>query len=275
MPEIKNGPKILEKMKMNNCPHSTSMTKKIIAVLLGILLLYLIVLVGTMIRNNMQQYNYIGQSDRSERTLSIQATGKAVVVPDIASITMGVISEEETVAIAQEKNTEIMNKLFLQLDSLGIDRKDVKTQNYSVYPRYDYKEGGSLLVGYTVNQDVVVKVRKVEDSGKVLALAGDLGLNRVGGIDFSIDDPEVYKNQARQDALVNALEKANIIAGTLGLKVVGMISYNEYEQSNVGPYYSVSSGMGGEMMDTKAIPPNVETGTSDVVMNVNVLFEIR
>ncbi len=274
MPEIKNGPKILEKMKMNNCPHQASMTKKIIAVLFGILLLYSIVLVGTMIRNNMQKYNYIGQADRSERTISIQASGKSVVVPDIATITMGVVSEEATVAIAQEKNTEIMNKLFLQLDDLGIDRKDVKTQNYSVYPRYDYKDGGTLLVGYTVNQDVVVKVRKVEDSGKVLALAGELGLNRVGGIDFSIDDPEVYKNQARQDALANALEKANVIAGALGLKVVGLISYNEYEQSSMVPYYSMSSGMGGEM-DTKAMPPTVETGTSDVIMNVNVLFEIR
>ncbi|MCF6277110.1 MAG: SIMPL domain-containing protein [Candidatus Magasanikbacteria bacterium] len=272
MPVLKNGPKILEKMKMNKCEsHSKSLTKKIIGVFLAILLLYLIVLVGTMIRNNTQKYHYIGQADRAERTINISASGKAVVTPDIATITMGIVSESETVVEAQEKNTLIMNRLFIQLDELGIERRDVKTQDYSVYPMYNYKEGDRELTGYTVNQDVVVKVRNVDNSGKVLALVGELGLNRVGGVSFSIDDTEVYKNEARQDALKNALEKAKIIAKTLGLEVVGVVSYNEYEQSGIVPYYAkLESGFGGD-----ASEPNIETGTSDVVMNINVLFEIR
>ena len=125
-------------IKKESCSCSSScgcghFGRKIMWTLAGILLAYVIILVGTMIRNNLQKYNYIGQADRPERTITVQGTGKVTVKPDIAVTTMGVISSAKTVAEAQQKNTEIMNKLIEKVKALGIEEKDIQTTNYIFY----------------------------------------------------------------------------------------------------------------------------------------------
>jgi len=252
--------------------HCGTFGRKIIWTLFGILLAYVIILVGTMIRNNMQKYFYIGQADRMEKTITVQGTGKVTAKPDIAVTTMGVISNASTVAEAQQKNTDIMNKLIEKVKVLGIDAKDIQTTNYNIYPQYDYlQDKGQVLRGYEVNQSVTVKIRDLTKANQVLALAGEVGANNVSGLQFTIDDDEVYKAEARKLALEKIAEKAKILTEMLGVKVVAISSYNEYE-GGAGGVYSVkyAEGMGGGMG-----APTVESGSTDVVINASVTLEIR
>lgn len=248
--------------------------RKIMLTLLGILLVYIIILVGSMIRNNLQKYNYIGRADRAERTITVQGMGKVTAKPDIAVTSMGMISSAKTVLDAQQKNTTIMNQLIEKLKGLGIDSKDIQTTNYNIYPQYDYlSDRGQVLRGYEVNQSVTIKIRDLTKANQVLALAGEVGTNNVSGLQFTVDDDEVYKAEARKLALEKIAEKAQTLTGLLGVRVVGVVSYNEYEGGNgvVYPtkmYADSAIGMGGAGMA-------VESGSTDVVINASVTLEIR
>lgn len=247
-------------------------TRKIMLTLLGILLVYIIILVGSIIRNNLQKYNFIGRSDRAERTITIQGIGKVTAKPDIAVTSMGMISSAKTVSEAQQKNTTIMNKLIEKLKALGIDAKDIQTTNYNIYPQYDYlQDKGQVLRGYEVNQSVTIKIRDLTKANQVLALAGEVGTNNVSGLQFTIDDDEVYKVEARKLALDKIAEKAKTLTRLLGVKVVGVVSYNEYEGGGglMKSYDGLGIGGGG-------VPaPSIESGSADVVINASVTLEIR
>ncbi len=265
--------------KCSTMPHHHccgSFGKKLLFTLAGILLVYIIVLVGTMVRNNIQKYYYIGWADKQERTIMVQGQGKVTAKPDIAVINMGMTSEAATVAEAQKKNTEVMNSLVTKLKDLGVDSADIQTTNYNIYPQYDYtQDKGQVLKGYQVNQSLTVKIRNLEKANDVLALAGQVGANNVSGIQFTFDDREVYKAQARDLALKQVAEKAKSLSTSLGVKLISVVSYDEYENNGSYPIYknlSDSSGMGG---GTPVAAPQIEVGANDVILNTNVTFEIQ
>ena len=248
--------------------------KKIMLTLFGILLAYSVVWMGTLIRNNLEEYYFIGQADKMERTITVNGIGEVTAKPDIAMTTMGMVAEGLTVLEAQQKNNDVMNELIARLKGLGIDEDDIQTANYNIYPRYDYTEDdGRTLAGYEVRQNVSVKIRDLENANNVLALAGEVGANNVSGLQFTIDDDEVYKAQAREEALVQVAEKARSLSRSLGVKLVSIVAYNEYEAGKGYPEYrymaaDTALGLGGSI-------PEIESGSMDVSMNVSVTFEIR
>lgn len=245
---------------------------KFFAVLAGILLAYLIVLIGTMIRNNLAAYDYIGREERRERTITIQGEGKVTAAPDIAVTTMGMTATAKTVAEAQAENTKIINLLIAKLKALDITGADIQTANYNIYPRYDYTEKrGQTLAGYEVSQNVTIKIRDLDKASAVLALAGQVGANSVSGLQFTIDDPEVYKAQARELALEKVAAKSRALSQALGVKLVSVVSYDEFDGGGGIPIYArVAEGLGGG-----GSVPKIEPGSLDVVVSVNVTFEIR
>lgn len=255
-------------------PHWDEMGRKVMCTLIGILVVYLIVFVGTLIRNNIREYNTIGYTDRMERSITLEAQGKATVKPDIAMTTIGMRAQAETVEEAQEENTRVMNDFFAGLEALGIAEEDIQTANYNVYPYYNYsEEDGRILEGYEVSQSVTVKIRETDNADAVLALAGQVGANSVGGLQFIIDDTEVYKQEARRDAMAKINKKAMELEQALGVKVVSVVSYNEYEDGGYGfPMFAraYESDLG-----SMAPAPDIQEGTEDVLLNVSITFEIR
>jgi len=245
---------------------------KILWTLAGILLVYIIILVGTMIRNNLQAYTTIGHADRMERTLTVSGEGKITAKPDIATITLGMEFTKPTVAEAQAENTRRMNDLIDGLKLMNIASEDIQTTNYTIFPQYDYSETGRELEGYTVAQSVTVKIRDLDNANRVIALAGKVGANAVSGLSFTIDDPEVYKAEARKAALKRVAQKAVALKRMLGVDIVGIVSYNEHEGSARPPmpFYAEARGLGGD-----GAAPQIESGSSDIVVVADVTFEIR
>lgn len=247
--------------------------RKFLYTLFGVLIAYSIVFLGVLIRNEIKKYNYIGRGPGEGRSITIEALGKVTATPDIAKTTMGMTADGKTVAEAQAKNTTVMNALITKLKALGIAPEDIKTSGYNIYPKYNYTErGGQELVGYEVQQQVTVKIRDLSTSNQVLALAGEVGANSVSGIEFTLDDPEVYKSKARELALQKVAEKARALSHALGVKIVGVMSYNEFEGGGPPVYRSLAfDGMGGAPEGA----PTIEPGSNEVVVNASVTFEIR
>lgn len=245
--------------------------KRVFLTLFGILLVYTIVWFATLIRNNLQEFDYIGYAEKLERTLTVTASEKITVKPDIAMTSIGMITHGETVTEAQEANTKVMNVFIAKVKEFGILDEDIKTQNYNVYPRYRYTEKeGQIADGYDVSQNIKITFRDVEKADVVIALAGELGANSVSGLQFDIDDPEIYKELARDKAIGEARIKALKLANTLGVKLIGIVDYSEYSVSNepmLYKTYSESMGVGGSA-------PDIQEGTNELEVQVSIIYEI-
>lgn len=250
-------------------------TRKIFFTLLGILLVYTIVWVATLIRNNIVKYEHIGEADRPERSITISADAKVTAAPDIAMTSVGMVSKGKTVAEAQQENTKVMNALIEKMKALGIDSKDIQTSNYNIYPQYNFTEQeGQVLTGYEVNQSVQVKIRDVQKANQVLAAAGEAGANNVGGLQFTIDNPEVYLAEVRQKALEKVAEKRASLEQSLDVQLGDIISYYESEGGS-GIYPSYNKGIAEEGIGGALPAPSIQSGSMDIVMNISVTYEVR
>ncbi len=255
------------------CGRGHSMGKKIIAVLLAVLLVYLICLVGTLVRNNAKKYYFIGKADRMERTIMVSGYGKVTGTNDIAVTTIGFSNTDKDIAKAQTDNKKVMDQVMAELKKLGVVDKDMQT-DYSIYPDYNYtQDKGQELKGYKVNNQVTVKIRDLSKITTILGLAGKYGATEVSGLNFTIDDTENLKMQAREKSLSDAKIKAAKLAADLGVKLGTVVSYNEYESSQ--DYYPMKYSTMAEGGGAVALAPeSVAAGSKDVVMNTTITYEI-
>lgn len=248
-----------------------------LSILAAILLAVLSIFVILKSWNAYAEHFRIGVAVQDRDTITVSGTGKVKATPDLALINLGVQTETDSVRNGQEENTNKMNAIVTMLKENGIEEKDITTNQYSVYPRYNWEDGEQEVVGYTVNQSVSIKVRDLDKVGELLGRAGDLGANQVGGIQFTIDEPELLQDEARQKAIDDAREKAKILADQLGLSLVKVVSFSEggyggapvpmaaYDRAE-----SFAVGSGGATNPA----PDIQEGTQEVVSNVNVMFEV-
>ncbi len=254
--------------------HCHDFSKKMLAVLFGILLVYLTFYIGSLTRNTVKKYNYVGLADQMERTITVIGYGKVNAKNDIALTTLGYSNTDKDVAKAQTDNTKVMDQLMKELRQMRIGDKDLQT-NYSIGPVYDYTDKGQQLKGYRVDSSVTIKIRDLTKIGAILSLAGKYGANEVGSLSFTVDDTEDLKNQARDKALADAKLKARKLAQALGVTLGEVVSYNDYEAQSSYPVYAYSkvAGIGGGV-ETLSAPSDIAAGSRDVGMNVNVTYKI-
>lgn len=226
------------------------------------------------------QYGRFINKQYPTRTFTVDGIGDIDTIPDIAKFSVSVVTEgEKSVADVQRLNTEKMNQINAYLKEQGIDKKDLKTAQYNVVPRYDYPNCFSgrscpapTIAGYTLTQTLDVKVRDTEKLGDLLAGVVEKGANNVSDVRFVVDDEELAKGNAREEAIEKANKKAKAVAKAGGFKVGKLVSiYEANYMPQDGGY-----GMGGaEMNMTKsAVPPVVEPGTQSTKVQVSLTYEI-
>lgn len=218
-------------------------------------------------------------------SISVTGEGEVVAIPDVAVFSFTVSADASDVNAAQESVTEKMDAVLAALKDLGIEDKDIKTTDYSVWPRYSYTSASSpaiyppipgrqVLDGYTANHSVTVKVRETDKAGEALGLAGANGATNISGITFTNDDPEAAIQEARALAIKDAREKAAQLSKNLGVRLVRIISYYDNSMNPPMPY-----GMGGDVsfkaVESLQSTPTIPQGENKVKMNVTVTYEIR
>ncbi len=218
------------------------------------------------------------RKDDFNNQFSVSATGRVFAKPDIANLTVGLkIEAKPTAAAAVKENTDKMNEVIKVLKDLGIEEKDIKTTNYNLNPVYDWTDrSGQQLKGYEVSQNVEVKIRDLNKIGDAIAKTTEKGANQVGNISFTIDDEFELKNQARQEAIKKAKEKAESIVKETGIDLGKII--NVYENQVSYPTYvnyskDMAYGMGG--MEESLQAPTVQAGQNEVVVEATVVWKVK
>ncbi len=220
----------------------------------------------------------------SFRSFAVSGEGESVAAPDVAQFTFSVVTEGGTdVSSLQEENTRKMNQAIQFVKDQEVEDKDIKTQRYSLTPRYQYYrcEDGPCpppeIVGYTVTQTTEVKVRDFEVIGDIVSGVVENGANTVSQLSFVIDDPTEVQNEARAEAIEKAKDKAKAIADAGGFRIGRLLSIQEDGQYPVYRTYLAkeemgidsASGMGG------GIAPSIEPGSEEVSVNVTLIYEIK
>ncbi len=204
----------------------------------------------------------------------VSGTGKVYAIPDIVELTLGVEAQAVTVAEAQSKATEAMDKVVQALKDAGIEEKDIQTQYFNIneVTKWNDKEGEPIIVGYKVTNTVVAKLRDVKKAGPVIdavvAAGGDY--TRINGVSFTVEDPNTYYAQAREKAITYAKNKAEQMASLTGVKLgkVTYISENTYMPSS--NYYNGRVEAAAPAIDTTSI----SAGQLEITTTVQITYAV-
>lgn len=242
---------------------ATSTTKTIAA--LGSLALLLAACGGTT-----PQAITVNNSEASQMGISVTGMGEVTGAPDTVEVDLGVSILAGTVDEATSLAAERADALIEALTSNGVDRDDITTTDYSIYPEYDYSGTEQRLLGYRVSNTVRAKIRDVQETGAVLdsvtTAAGDEV--RISGLRFSLEDNAELINAAREAAWNDAFAKATQLAELSGQALGAATSIAESVSNPPVPIpYATEDSAGAE----RALTP-IEPGTSSVTITLQVEF---
>jgi uncharacterized protein len=209
------------------------------------------------------------------RTLSVSGNGQAFLAPDIAYIYIGVHTEQPTAAEAVAENNSQTQALISAIQDFGIDPKDIRTSNFSIWPmdRYDPATGSPTgEKTYAADNTVYVTVRDLETLGDLLDTAVQAGANTVNSVQFDVENKDEALKEARVDAMNKAKVQAQELADAAGLSLgeVQSISFvdNQY------PIFDGKGGGGGFAAEAQAAVP-IQPGQLSFTVTVNVTYALK
>lgn len=207
-----------------------------------------------------------------ERTITVSASGTAVATPDEASIQTGVSSEAKTAREALAANSRAMKEVIAKLKAAGIEAKDIQTSQFNIEPVHTYPKEGQppVVTGYRAHNAVSVKVRDLDKLGEVLDQLVAAGSNEMGGISFGVSKAETLKDEARKQAMDNALRRAKLYAAAAGAEVGEIVQISE-DTSFAQP----RPMMGGARMAMAAEAAPVERGSVDLEARVTATWRLK
>jgi hypothetical protein len=216
----------------------------------------------------------------------VSATGTVSYVPDEAIVSIGVTTENGTLAAATSSNSAIMSSIIKALDALGISNSSMQTQGYTIAPNYNYDITGNSpqkIVGYTVTNTLSVNVTNAagcldctvgtlgQRAAQVLDAASQAGANQVSfGFTLSNGLAKQVENQALQQAVIDASSQAATIAGAMGVTIAGVIQATDTGVS--APQLVGGISVQGAITTSTSTP--ILPGTSTLSASVEIVYAI-
>ncbi len=159
----------------------------------------------------------------SYNTVRVQGTGETRVKPDLAIIYASLSQDGKTASEALDKINTQLEQITNVLQVNGVGQNDISTSSISVYPKYDYTNGTSTIVGYTVYVSLTITIRGIDKNNSKIARVIDglasAGVSSIYGLTYDTTDPNAGKVAARKNAWNDAVIKAKQYAQLSGRKL--------------------------------------------------------
>ncbi len=206
--------------------------------------------------------------------ISVSGEGKVTAIPDLALVRLGVEARASTVQAARDDAAEAMDAIMKALTGKGVDKKDIQTQKFTVYPYSERNARGVEEKGFRVSNVVTAKVRKVDSVADIIdaAILAGGDLTRMESLTFTVDDPIPFEAQARDEAMADAKAKAERLASLANVEL-GKPTYISEGGGFIPipyPLEAAALGKGGESVTTPISP-----GELEVQLNVQVTYAIE
>ncbi|MBS0198942.1 MAG: SIMPL domain-containing protein [Proteobacteria bacterium] len=212
----------------------------------------------------------IASSDGTLLSVSAEASSKRV--PDVATISTGVVTRGTDANAAMRDNANQMAKVMAAIKASGIAERDIQTSGVNLNPNYTYTPNKPPKInGYEARNTVSVKVRDIGKLGKVMDSLVAAGANDLNGPSFEVDKPDEAYDEARRGALEKAQARAEMYAKALGLRVRRIVSIDESGSSFPRPMPMMRTMA---MAAPKAADTEVSPGETSLSAHLNVVFEL-
>jgi hypothetical protein len=214
-------------------------------------------------------------------TITVTGEGEVTAVPDIATVIATIRETAKTVPEAQKAVEAKVSQALSQMESFGVDKKDIKTISYTVNPKYESQQiycitvpcpqGKTIIVGYDVSETIQIKVRKIDSAGGVIGALGKTNITEISGPEFAVDNMDSAQAEAKTLAIKDAREKAKATAKSLGYRLGEITQFNE----NGGNYYPRAYGMEISAMKPGMDSVSLPQGESVIKSNVSVTYSLK
>lgn len=201
--------------------------------------------------------------------MDLRGEGRIQATPDVAVISLGVITEDKDIISASEENARRMNKVISKLKDMGIKEKDIRTQNYNINKDYDYIDGKEVFRAYRVTNNLDVTIKAFDEIGDIIDSAIDNGANTVNNIRFELSNPSIYYRKALELAIKDAIIKAKDMERVLKVKV------------NEIPIHIIEEGSGIAPMEERVVlaytekTTPIESGHIEINAKIKARFNYR
>lgn len=207
--------------------------------------------------------------------LAANGEGAETAAPDIAIVTLGVVSRADSARAALDANNADMDKVIQAMRGEAIADKDIATTGFSISPVYSNppqprpgeRPAEPAIVAYQVSNQVRIVVRDLDKTGTVLDRAVTAGANHAGSINFDIEDRQALADKAIGAAIADARRKAELMAAAAGVRLVRVLSVNASEGGGAPMYRR-------EAMMAAAPPVPVMGGELSITANASISWEI-
>ena len=251
-----------------------------IKILSALVLFMAIVALASYASLNFERLAYV---DPMPPTISVSGEGEVLAVPDVAQFSFTVTAEAPEANAAQSESAERVNAIIDYLTEQGIEARDIKTERYDLNPRWRYEDrvcpagsycppGERVQDGFSVSQRISVKVRDTDLAGTLLAGVGERGATNISRLEFTVDDQEALRAEARAAAIADAREKAQALAADLGVSLLQLQGYHEEQGGYFSPRMMAmdeAAGLGG------GTAPELPVGEEETTVRVNLTYRVR
>ena len=234
----------------------------------------MLVLLAALVLNACGPATIVANPVPPQRTLSVTGTGTVNLTPDVAYINIGVHTEAPTASEAVATNTDHTQQVVEALKKSGVDEKDIRTTNFSIWPntQYDPQTGKQTTTTYVVDNTVYVTIRQLDKLGDLLDASVQAGANSVNSIQFDLADKTQAIKQGRDQAVKDARAQAQELASAAGVSLGDLQTVNFYDSIPTPMAYGKGGGGG---MEAAAVSVPINPGQMTLTVTVSMTYEIK
>jgi uncharacterized protein len=210
-------------------------------------------------------------------TITVDGIAQLKANPDLVSVYLNIETNATTAKEAKDKNAEIVDTVITEIIKKGIERKDITTDSFNIYPDYSWDNGKQELLGYRATHVLKIQLlaSNLDKTGDVIDAGVDAGA-MVSYINFELSQSKQneYKAQALQQATTDARIKAESIATGLGKKLGELVSVTDSGSGyNPWPIYRNDAMVSGSA-EAKSAVTSIQPGQQTIDAIVNVVYKI-
>ena len=205
-------------------------------------------------------------------TIAVTGEGKVEMAPDMAMLSLGVMTQADTAAAALKANSDGLSGALDRLKAAGIEGRDIQTSGLSLHPNIDYSSTGRepQVRGYTASNMLTVRLRDLSVLGQTLDAVVTEGANTLNGLSFGLQNPDEATDEARRRAVADATHKAALYAEAAGVTLGRIVTISE--QGNYGGPQPMMMAEARLAKDAGSVP--VASGEISIGATISVVYEI-